>query len=152
MIDNISELVKNKYYDKYNFIIYIDTSINDRGNPINSKLINFCSANKTRVELIEITMTKLLNPDGRGHIGLLGTIFRYLPLFDKDVEECFIADSDNYNSIFLYELLEKFFKESRSNLMTFRPILYYRKNDENKCFPNFFAGMMAFKKNKNEIY
>jgi hypothetical protein len=93
-----------------------------------------------------------MNPDGRGHLGLLGTIFRYLPLFEADIKYCFIADSDNYNTIFLDKLLDKFFVESSSNIMTFRPIMYDRNNHLHKCVPNVFAGMMAIKKEKNIIY
>ncbi len=152
MIDNIFSLINNSKYDKYNFIIYIDTSVNDKGNDINIKLLDFCKKYESRIELIEITMKNFMNKDGRGHLGLLGTIFRYIPLFEPEIENCFIADSDNYNSLILYDILEEFFNKSQSNLLTFRPILYERNNDINKCFPNFFAGMMAFKKLQGQIF
>ncbi len=152
IIDNLTNVLIDPTYDKYYFYIYIDTSINDKFNPINKKLIDFCIENKNRIEIVEVTMKHFMMLDGRGHQGLLGTLFRYIPLLNPAVQNCFVADSDNYNTIFLDALLEKFFTESKNPLMVFRPLLYARNNHIRKCIPNVFAGMMAFKKKSGEIF
>jgi hypothetical protein len=151
-MDNLISIFNNNYYDKYKFIIYIDTSINDKYNLLMTSFIDFCIMYNNRIELVDIEMSPFMNDDMRGHIGLLGTLFRYIPLFNPDIKYCFIADSDNYNNIFLDKILKKFFNFSKNNLLIFKPVLYSRNNDVNNCVPNILAGMMAFKKNKNSIF
>ena len=74
-----------------------------------------------------------------------------VPLLDPDIEKCFIGDSDNYHSKFLSDALKHFYTRDTasgidSDMLVFRPIIYSRKNYNNHCIPNIFAGVFSFKK------
>jgi uncharacterized protein YfkK (UPF0435 family) len=151
LLDNLKYIIN--YNKIYNIIIYIDSSINNNLNfnrDCKQEFLRFCQKYSTRIQLIEVDMPLFKN--GIKHFGTLGTLFRYLPLFHPQIENCFIGDVDNYNNPLLDLILNKFFIESNNNLLTFKPLYYARHNTENECVENFFAGMTAFKKLKKSIF
>lgn len=148
--DNIESMINNSLWDRYYIHIYIDKSVNcviadDPNKEIKKVFIDFCKYNSARIFLTEVEMPRMISSSGVGHIGLLGTLFRYIPIFIyPDVKNCFIGDSDNYNIRTTYDICTKFFT-SDARLIVFRPIIYDRRNYKDTCIPNFFAGMMGFR-------
>ena len=76
--------------------IYVDESIFTLKNKENivwrKKLTNIMHE---RVQLICIKMPRYYIPESENHQGLLPVIFRYLPLFDPNVNICLFRDIDN---------------------------------------------------------
>ena len=137
--------------------IYIDktlTSDKARKNETVSKFLNYVldPNNKNFIELFEVEMDNFKIKNRDSHIGLLGVMFRFHALMDPSIKNCFVGEIDNYPTNILYDIINKFFNsEPEFKLMAFRPLIYNRKNEKNKCIPNFFAGMFGFRKQQNEI-
>jgi len=164
----LTKLKTDKLWDKQIGIrIYIDGSISSEQAKINqsvdkttviAKFFNsvneynyeYKASHKTNlIEIVDVRMP-LFSPNGINHVGLIGVMFRFHPFLDPDVVNCFIGDIDNYPTNILFKMLDDFFK-SETNIMVFRPHIYSRKNVKGDCIPNFFAGMFAFKKERNKV-
>jgi hypothetical protein len=137
--------------------IYIDKTLTTeraRKNETIAQFLNYVldADNKNFIEIAEVDMQNFKLKNRVSHIGLVGVMFRFHAMMDPTIKNCFVGEIDNYPTNILYDILDRFFRlEPDFKIMTFRPLIYNRKNEKNKCIPNFFAGMFAFKKNKNEV-
>ena len=164
----IESMLKNPLWNGVTIRIYIDASVNNDSSDfldVKREFINFCQDNESRIELVEVEMPYFVHPSKWYHHGLLGTIFRFLPLLDSDIEKCFVGDSDNLDSQYLIDALNLFYQRDGStsidygsgpviidsDMMVVRPLLYSRRNYNNNCIPNIFAGVFGFKKENGKV-
>ena len=145
-----------RYLPDWIIRIYIDNTI-----PIQNYKNNKAIPNETKVVLDKFFINNnceifkvdcdYFSSNGK-HYNLIQVIFRYLTLFDENVTTCFCGDIDNICSRLLAEHLINFDK-SNSDWLLFKPMSAYDRPFFNKmCVDNFMAGMIAFKKNQDQIY
>ena len=71
-------------------------------------------------------------------------------LFEKEIKYCFIADSDNYNTIFLDKLLDKFFIENKVGIYYIGELSDIKLNKFTNIWQRGYIQRRM--KDKNEIY
>jgi hypothetical protein len=82
----INILTNKNINSKYSLRIYVDDSSKEDA-------LAICEKNKLLdPTIIKFNCSQL--KDGLGHIGTFGTLVRFLPLFEKDLEEVWITDID----------------------------------------------------------
>lgn len=123
---------------------------NQKSLPEETKKVLKLILNNPNCELIHIKNNFFYKKNK--HIGLIPTLFRFLSMFDPDIETCFIGDIDNCCTIYLAEILKNFSK-SESTFLIFKPLSSYNRTffDE-KCMDSFLAGMFGFKKQQSMIF
>mgnify|MGYP005845015077 CR=1 FL=1 len=153
-----------KYYlPEWKVRLYIDDSVPHDTTSYNKtipkeyyELIQkFKNDTEDRLELFNVNfgifLKKKITNKNIGHVGLIGVLFRYLILYDKNVTTTFIGDVDNYTSFLHAKILEDFSK-SNSDILLFKPIDGYERIDINdNCKENILAGMIGFNKKQEDI-
>jgi hypothetical protein len=139
-----------KYMSDWTIRLYIDESFTmDDDNPSEYKKIYDEFMKYENSEIYKVNIEYFKNKK-KIHYSLIPVLFRYFILLDPDVETCFIGDIDNYCTLHLSNILNKFEKGSDKALI-FMPHSSYKRPYNNKCMINFLAGMIGFKKQKSTI-
>jgi hypothetical protein len=132
-LKNLSKFLQQKrIFKEYETRIYTDNSIAN-------KVYDLVKNDKT-VTLILFDFIPLYDKKTNGHIGMFGSLIRFLPLFEKGLSSVYISDIDVPDSYFDPHLFETMKKESCH--FSYRTYVCYHLKVYGRAY-TILAGTMA---------